>query len=97
MVLDELPGLYGFKYDSATTCGLPLYLYSYKLVGSTTFSVNSILATVLFDSGASHSFISQAFVRMHNIPLCAMKDPILVNSLAVACQLLIAVPQLVFL
>jgi hypothetical protein len=27
-----------------------------------TFSVNSISATILFDSGASHSFISQAFV-----------------------------------
>ena len=36
MVLDGLPGLYGFKYDSATACGLPLYLYSYKLVGSAT-------------------------------------------------------------
>ena len=36
MVLDGLPGLYGFKYDSATACGTPLYLYSYKLVGSTT-------------------------------------------------------------
>jgi hypothetical protein len=46
-----------------------------------TFSVNSISATVLFDFGASHSFISQAFVRMHSIPLCAMKDPMLVNSL----------------
>ena len=34
MVLDELPGLYGLKYDSATACGLPLYLCSYKLVGS---------------------------------------------------------------
>jgi hypothetical protein len=45
-----------------------------------TFSVNSISATVLFDFGASHSFISQAFVRMHSIPLCAMKDPMLVNS-----------------
>jgi hypothetical protein len=33
-VLDGLPDLYGFKYDSATDCGLPLYLYSYKLVGS---------------------------------------------------------------
>ena len=31
-----LLGLYGFKYDSATACGLPLYLYSYKLVGSMT-------------------------------------------------------------
>ena len=45
-----------------------------------TFDVNSTLATVLFDSGALHSFISQAFVRTHSIPLCAMKDPILVNS-----------------
>ena len=46
-----------------------------------TFSVNSISAIVLFDLGASHSFISQAFVRMHSIPLCAMKNrPILVNS-----------------
>ena len=36
MVLNGLPGLYGFKYDSATACGLPLYLYSYKLVGSAT-------------------------------------------------------------
>ena len=37
MVLDRLPGLYGLKYDSATACGLPLYLCSYKLVGSATF------------------------------------------------------------
>ena len=45
-----------------------------------TFNVNSTPATVLFDSGASHSFISQAFVRNHSIPLCAMQNPILVNS-----------------
>ena len=36
MILDGLPGLYGLKYDSATACGLPLYLCSYKLVGSAT-------------------------------------------------------------
>ena len=36
MVLDGLSGLYGLKYDSATACGLPLYLCSYKLVGSAT-------------------------------------------------------------
>ena len=36
VVLDTLPGLYGLKYDSATACGLPLYLCSYKLVGSAT-------------------------------------------------------------
>ena len=36
VVLDGLPGLYGFKFDSATACGLPLYLCSYKLDGSIT-------------------------------------------------------------
>jgi len=45
-----------------------------------TFSINSIPATVLFDSGASHTFISQAFVRVHSIPLVAMKTPMLINS-----------------
>ena len=34
VVLDRLPGLYGLNYDSATACGLPLYLCSYKLDGS---------------------------------------------------------------
>jgi len=46
-----------------------------------TFSINSIPATVLFDSGSSHAFISQEFVRVHGIPLVAMKAPMLVNSL----------------
>ena len=32
-------GLYGLKYDSAITCGLPLYLCSYKLVGSVTLGI----------------------------------------------------------
>ena len=36
VVLDGLLGLYGCKYDSATACRPPLYLYSYKLVGSVT-------------------------------------------------------------
>ena len=39
MVLDGLPGLYGLKYDSVTACGLPLYLCSYKLVGSATLNI----------------------------------------------------------
>jgi len=36
VVQDELPGLYGLKYNSVTAYGLPLYLCSYKLVGSAT-------------------------------------------------------------
>ena len=39
MVLDGLPGLYGLKYDSATAYRLPLYLCSYKLVGSATLGI----------------------------------------------------------
>ena len=53
-----------------------------------TFDVNSTPATVLFYSGASHSFISQAFVRTHSIPLRAMQNPILVNSLGGSMQAL---------
>ena len=45
-----------------------------------TFDVNSTPATILFDSRALYSFISQAFVRNHSIPLCAMQNLILVNS-----------------
>ena len=45
-----------------------------------TFSVNSNLATVLFDFGASHSFIAYTFIKKHGIPVCVMKKPMLVNS-----------------
>jgi hypothetical protein len=45
-----------------------------------TFNVHSTPATVLFDSGASHTFISHIFVKMHSIPMLAMKEPLLVNS-----------------
>ena len=61
------------------------------------FSINSILATVLFDSGASHTFISQAFVRVHSIPLVAMKTPMLVNSPVGLYQFLFVAPQQAFL
>ena len=41
VVLNGLPGLHGFKYDSTTACGLPLYLCSYKLVGSATAGIRA--------------------------------------------------------
>jgi len=44
------------------------------------FSINSIPTTILFDSGALHTFISLAFIRVHSIPLVAMKTRMLVNS-----------------
>ena len=62
-----------------------------------TFSINSIPAIVLFDYEALHTFISQAFVRVHSIPLVAMKTPMLVNSSGGLYQFLIVAPQQVFL
>jgi hypothetical protein len=44
------------------------------------FLVNSILASVLFDSRASHSFISSQFVAKHSVPMQHMKQTMLVNS-----------------
>jgi hypothetical protein len=44
------------------------------------FFVISIPASVLFDFGASHSFISAQFVAKHSIPICPMKQTMLVRS-----------------
>jgi hypothetical protein len=39
------------------------------------FLVSSVLTTILFDSGASHSFISSSFVEKHSIPIVLLKAP----------------------
>ena len=44
------------------------------------FLVNSAPASVLFDSGASHSFISAEYIAKYSIPLCTMRSSMLVNS-----------------
>jgi hypothetical protein len=44
------------------------------------FLASSHLATVLFDSGASHSFISSSFVVRHQLPITIMKQTMLVRS-----------------
>jgi hypothetical protein len=41
------------------------------------FLVQSFLATILFDSGASHSFIYSHFVETHDIPTVALKRPLI--------------------
>jgi hypothetical protein len=38
-----------------------------------TFSVNDISTVVLFDSGASHSFISTAYGEKHNLPIALLR------------------------
>ncbi|XP_072146438.1 uncharacterized protein [Setaria viridis] len=44
------------------------------------FLVNSAPASVLFDSGASHSFITAQYVAKHNIPISTMPRHMLVSS-----------------
>jgi hypothetical protein len=45
------------------------------------FLASSHPTTVLFDSGASHSFITSSFVAKHNLPIANMKHTMLVSSL----------------
>jgi hypothetical protein len=44
------------------------------------FLINDTSTVVLFDSGASHSFISTAYVRMHNLLLALLKCQMIVSS-----------------
>jgi hypothetical protein len=44
------------------------------------FLVQSFLATILFDSRASHSFIFSHFVETHDISIVALKRPLITKS-----------------
>jgi hypothetical protein len=44
------------------------------------FLVNDTSAVVLFDSRASHSFISTAYVGKHNLPLALLRCQMIVSS-----------------
>jgi hypothetical protein len=44
------------------------------------FLASSHTVTILFDSGAPHSFISSSFVAKHSLPIATMKHTILVSS-----------------
>ncbi|WVZ50238.1 hypothetical protein U9M48_001512 [Paspalum notatum var. saurae] len=45
-----------------------------------TFLVNSKPATILFDTGATHSFITKSFVEKHNMSISPIKRPLIVSS-----------------
>nr|CAH65910.1 OSIGBa0102O13.1 [Oryza sativa] len=45
-----------------------------------TFPVNSIPAIVLFDSGATHSFLSKSFASKHGMEVVSLGRPLLVNT-----------------
>ena len=44
------------------------------------FLVKSFTAIVLFDTGASHSYISRGFVDKYKLPTKVLKTPMLVSS-----------------
>jgi hypothetical protein len=44
------------------------------------FPVNSHIAEVLFDTGATHSFITTSWVEAHNLPITTMSTPIQIDS-----------------
>jgi hypothetical protein len=59
------------------------------------FLVQSSLATILFDSGASHSFISSHFIETHDIPTVSLKRCLMTKSLGghIPCHLgVISIP-----
>jgi hypothetical protein len=45
-----------------------------------TFFVNDTSVVVMFDSGASHSFISVAYVKKHNLPIALLRCQMIVSS-----------------
>jgi hypothetical protein len=46
-----------------------------------TFFINDTSVVVLFDSVASHSFISAAYVEKHNLPIALLRCQMIVSSL----------------
>jgi hypothetical protein len=45
-----------------------------------TFLINSVHATVLFDSEVSHSFITEQFMAKHDVPMSSTKMHLLIGS-----------------
>ena len=45
-----------------------------------TFPVNTVPATVLFDSGASHSFVWKSFVLQHGFPILPLEKSMIIKS-----------------
>jgi hypothetical protein len=44
------------------------------------FFINDTFAVVLFNSGASHSFISAAYVEKHKLPIALLRCQMIVSS-----------------
>ena len=44
------------------------------------YLIHSTLATVLFDSGASHSFVSSKFAKKEKLSMVLLRTPMLIKS-----------------
>jgi hypothetical protein len=44
------------------------------------FFINDTSAVVLFDSGASHSFISAPYIERHNLPIALLRCQMIASS-----------------
>jgi hypothetical protein len=44
------------------------------------FPVDSCIVEVLFDTGATYSFITASWVEAHNLPITTMSTPIQIDS-----------------
>ena len=67
------------------TCGRLNYLSADAAEGGPSvlmgrLEINSFTAEVLYDSGASHSFMSEVFARRHNIQFEIMPTPYVVKT-----------------
>jgi hypothetical protein len=58
-----------------------------------TLPINSVSASVLFDSGALHSFMSGSFASMHGITSEKMHTPIVVKTPTSQCQASVVIPD----
>jgi hypothetical protein len=58
-----------------------------------TFSIEYHYANVLFDTGATHSFVTASWVESHNIPVAPMYPPMRVSSIGGRTQTNIFCPS----
>jgi hypothetical protein len=52
-----------------------------------TFPVECHSANVLFDTGATHSFVTESWVESHNIPVAPIYPPMRVSSIGGRTQM----------
>ena len=58
-----------------------------------TLRVNSVPASVLFDSGASHAFVSQQFAQLYELDMEKLPTPLAVQSLGSKWQTTMVSPH----